>query len=59
MSTPTISPEAAVDELTYRSYAYNRDRSPEIPADRWRRVYADWAAAFELRYQQERWGSVT
>lgn len=40
------------DELTYRSYASNRRRSPWIAPERWARVYEN-AAEMERRYQQE------
>ncbi len=39
--------------LVYSSYKFNRDRSPEIAADRWARVFGDSAVALEQRYQDE------
>lgn len=30
-----------VDELTYRSYAYQRFLSPETPAEDWARIFGD------------------
>lgn len=48
MSVATI-----LDELTYRSYAYNRDIAPDIAPERWARLFAD-AEALERRYQSER-----
>ena len=41
-----------IDELSYRNYAHNRQRRPEIPADRWGRLFLRWEA-FEARYQRE------
>ncbi len=41
-----------VDELTYRSYAANRQLSPEITPERWTAVYPN-ALSLEERYQQE------
>jgi len=41
-----------IDELTYRSYSYNRKRSPEIPADKWRKVFSN-ADEMEKRFQVE------
>ena len=31
----------AVDWLMYRSYEHNRDLSPEIPAEKWNKIYKD------------------
>jgi hypothetical protein len=42
--------EEIIDELTYRSYVYNRERFPEIKAERWIMAYPD-AEAMEKRYQ--------
>jgi hypothetical protein len=41
-----------VDELTYKSYAHNRRRFPEVSPERWARVFAD-AASYETRFQAE------
>lgn len=46
------SPEAVVDELTYRSYREQRRRFAHIPAARWARVFAA-ADQLEARYQRE------
>lgn len=41
-----------LDDLTYRSYSYNRSLSPNIKPWQWARIFPD-AAALEARYQQE------
>jgi len=46
-------PQAVVDELTYRNYAYNRGIAPEITALEWVRVYGPAALEMEKRYQEE------
>jgi len=43
---------AVVDELTYRSYAYNRNLAPYITAYEWMRVYGVAALEMEKRYQK-------
>jgi hypothetical protein len=40
------------DELTYRSYRYNRERFPEIPPERYVMAYPN-GAELEKRYQAE------
>ncbi len=35
-----------IDELTYRCYVYNRQRSPEIPPE-------DWVLVFPTAYEME------
>lgn len=45
-----MNEEMIIDELTYRSYAYNRDRFPEINPQRWTTIYPH-ADAMERRYQ--------
>ena len=40
-----------IDELTYKSYAYNRSLS-RLPAASWAVIFPDWQR-FEQRYQQE------
>jgi hypothetical protein len=44
--------DRVVDELTYRSYVFNRRRSPDVPVERWYHVFSN-ADAFEARYQRE------
>ena len=46
-------PQAVVDELTYRNYAYNRSLAPAITALEWVRVYGPIALMMEKRYQEE------
>lgn len=39
-----------IDELTFRSYVYNRQRSPEISPERWAKIFgADAVAEMEKR----------
>ena len=45
-----MTPEEIADELIYRSYVYNRERFPEIKAERWIMAYPN-AAEMERRYQ--------
>ena len=46
-------PQAVVDELTYRNYAYNRSIAPEITALEWVCVYGPIVLMMEKRYQEE------
>lgn len=41
-----------VDWLMYRSYAFNRARSPHIQPDRWRKLYYN-AETYEKIYQNQ------
>jgi hypothetical protein len=41
-----------IDELIYRSYKYNRQRSPEIPAEKWKTIFQN-ATEMENRLQSE------
>jgi len=50
MTTTTF--KELIDELTYRSYSYNRLRSPEIPAEHWRKVFSN-ADNMEKRFKAE------
>jgi len=43
--------EQTVDWLMYRSYEFNRDRSPEIEPSRWRAIYYN-QETYEKIYQQ-------
>ena len=49
-----MKPIEIVDELTYRSYAFNRQRSPEITPERWEKVFGPSAARMEEKFQNER-----
>jgi hypothetical protein len=40
-----------VDELTYASYKFNRERSPNIAPERWARIFPE-AVALEKRFQR-------
>ena len=44
--------ELIIDWLMYRSYEYNRDRSPEIEPSRWRAIYF-YADLYEKIYQDK------
>lgn len=41
-----------IDELTYRSYAYNRLRSPDISPERWSKIYGD-TKLMEIKFHNE------
>jgi hypothetical protein len=43
----------AVDELTYRNYKFNRDISPDVSADRWKKIYGAQSGPMEARYLRE------
>jgi hypothetical protein len=42
-----------ISDLKYRSYAYNRQRSPEIAPDRWAKIYGMDAYLYEVIFQKE------
>jgi hypothetical protein len=42
----------AIEELAYRNYRYNRQRSPGIPAKDWGKIFGN-AEVYEIRYQKE------
>ena len=42
-----------VADATYRSYCYNRKRSPNVPLDSWLDLYGPKAIEFERRYRNE------
>lgn len=48
-----MTPEAVIDELTYISYAHNRDTSNVTP-ESWKKVYGPSVDAMEARYQAEK-----
>ena len=47
------SVDELADELVYRSYRYNREQNPDIPAERWAELFTR-QPQMELRYQNER-----
>lgn len=47
-----MTPQAVVDELTYRNYRYNRQLRPDITPVDWARVYGE-TTTMEERYQEE------
>ena len=51
-----MKPSEVVDELTYRSYAWNRRRSPGISPERWAKVFGESAAQMEHRFAKEKHG---
>lgn len=48
-----MSVGVVLSELTYISYASNRDRSPEVTPERWARIYP-YADILEARYQADK-----
>ncbi len=48
VQVPSFSEE--IDWLMYRSYEFNRSRSPYIPAESWRKIYIN-AETYEEIYQ--------
>jgi hypothetical protein len=45
--------EAFISDLKYRSYAFNRQQSPEIAPGRWHLIYGVDAYLYEVVYQKE------
>lgn len=41
------------DDLAYRSYAYNRQRSPEVAPWRWIKIFGEDATKMEKRFAKE------
>lgn len=52
MSFPNLQP--LVDELVYVNYAANRDCSPDVTPERWKKVYGPSVDEMEARYQAEK-----
>lgn len=48
-----MKPEQVADELTYRSYAFNRRTNPDVPVNRWMSIFSN-VPEMEVRYQTER-----
>ena len=44
----------ALDEADYRSYAYNRQRAPDITPERWMTIFGEHVTQMEERFQNER-----
>jgi len=42
-----------IDELTYRSYRFNRDSSPDVTPEKWGLVFGN-VPEMEARYQREK-----
>jgi hypothetical protein len=42
-----------IDQLKYKSYCYNRNRSPEISPDKFAIIYGMDAYLYEVLYQKE------
>ena len=53
-----VEPKKLISELVYTSYAYNRDRSPELSVKSWAHpnVFGEQAWEMEERYQKEKNG---
>lgn len=49
--------DQAPDELTYRSYAFNRQQFPKTAPERWARIFPN-QSALEERFRREAWESV-
>jgi hypothetical protein len=50
-----MTPDDIVSDLTYMSYAHNRDISPDITPERWARIFGEeLTQRMERRYQQEK-----
>lgn len=43
-----------IDELTYRSYRWNRQLTPDVKAERWELIFGPQAIDMEARFQRER-----
>ena len=43
-----------IDSLTYSSYRHNREISPEVTPERWRKVFGPSTDAMEQKYQGEK-----
>lgn len=52
MNLPHLQP--VVDELIFINYAANRDCSPEVTPERWKKVYGPSVDEMEARYQAEK-----
>jgi hypothetical protein len=50
----TMSPEKALEELLYISYAFNRDAAPHIKPEQYVKVYGEEVWSLEARYQAEK-----
>jgi len=46
-----------ISDLKYKSYAYNRQKSPEIAPGRWHLMYGVDAYLYEVIYQKEAKGN--
>ena len=51
--TYAMTPKTLLDELTFSNYRHNRQRSPHITPEQWRRTIPEFTEAMEARYQQE------
>ncbi len=47
------STQDILDELTYIDYAHNRRVAPDVPPDRWQRIYGPTVKHMEARFQAE------
>jgi hypothetical protein len=49
----SLEPQAVVDELTYLTYAHNRNHAPHASPEDWRCIFGNKIDALEARYQRE------
>lgn len=47
-----MSAHPIIDELTFRRYAHNRMRAPEVSPERWAKIFTN-GPAMEERFQRE------
>ena len=43
-----------LNDIIYLNYRYNRERSPEIPYQNWKRIYGDVVDKFEVWFQADK-----
>lgn len=48
-----MTPADLMDTLTYANYRFNRQRTPAITSEAWRKVIPAFTEAMETRYQVE------
>lgn len=42
-----------IDDMVYLNYRFNRERSPEITLDQWRKIYGDRVDVYETWFQAD------
>lgn len=53
VSIQTLTPAEIVDNLTYSSYKFNRLRRPDIPAEKWEKVFGESTTKLEEKFQYD------